>query len=36
MHDYSFLSSSFLFVFGNSCVTCHTRPNIILGDDGMR
>jgi len=29
-----FFSSSFLFVFGDDRVTCHTGADIISGDDG--
>jgi len=28
------MSSPFLFVFGDDCVTCHMRTDDILGDAG--
>jgi len=34
MHVLFYLSSPFLFVFGDDLVTCHTGANIIPSDDG--
>jgi len=34
VHIYILLSSLFLFVFDNDCVTCHTGTYVIPSDDG--